>query len=56
MKIGRGSLGEYRVAHIDDQLQNPLIAGIGVCGGFLEFLLGSSLRSIIKAREGNLNG
>jgi hypothetical protein len=33
-----------------------LVAGIGVRGGFLEFLLGSSLRSIIKARERNLDG
>ena len=56
VEVRSGSFGEHGVSHINDQLQDPLIGGIGVGGGFLEFLLGSSLRSVIKAREGNLNG
>lgn len=51
MEIRSSSFGEHGVAHINDQLQDPLIGGVGVGGGFLEFLLGSSLRSVIKARE-----
>lgn len=55
VKISSGSFGEHRVAHINDQLQDPLIDGIRVGGGFLEFFLGGSLRPVIKAREGNLD-
>lgn len=55
VKIRRRSLGEHSVAHVNDQLQDPLVPRISICGGFLEFLFGSALQALIKARERDLD-
>lgn len=44
MKIRCCSLGQDSVAHISDQLENPLVDKVRIQRGCFEFLLGGALR------------